>query len=528
MGKSKLLGIVILILGIACIGLYFVMGDKFGEMIVTFDSNGGSVVLSQKLKSGEKATEPEKPTKENSEFVEWQLNGTKYNFEDEVKSSITLVAKWNDIKEYEIKVTLNDKEYTAKVREGEKLTLENLNIPSQDGFRIVLSNENGEEFDLSSSINSDLSLNGSYIEIKKYTVTFNSNGGTKVENKIVEENNAVEEPSTTRDGYDLDGWYLGNVKYDFGTPVTSNISLKAKWKEKGKINVIFTVDDKVYQTTPVKENTKVTKPADPKKKGFKFVEWQLNGVAFDFNTKITSETNLVAKFDEVSSYKVKFDSDGGTVVKEQDVAVGKNATKPTDPTKENYKFVEWQLNGTKYDFSKEVTDNITLKAKWEEIAKNVTITFDTQGGSEIPKQTVKQGNKITKPADPTKSGYIFDGWVYDRKIFDFNTTVNEDMTLVARFREQKKFTVTFDTDGGTPIPDNQSINEGGKAIRPATNPTKDNAKFVEWQLNGQTYDFNNKVTGNITLKAKWEDVTPSPAAPSTTDETNAGDVTPVE
>ena len=521
MGKSKILGTIILLLGIVCIGLYFVMGDKFSNVVVSFDSNGGSAVSSQTLKNGEMAKEPEKPIKENSEFVEWQLSGVKYDFSREVTSNITLTAVWNDIKEFEIKVTLNETEYTAKVREGEKVTLEKLNIPAREGYRISLTNEAGEEFDLSSNITSDISLTGNYVEIKKYTVTFNANGGSKVENKVVEEKMTVEEPTSTRDGYELTGWYLNNQKYDFSTPVTANITLKAMWKEKGKINVIFNVDDKVYATIPIKENTKVTKPANPTKKGYRFVEWQLNGVPFDFNTKIMSETNLTASFEEVSAYKVQFDSDGGSDVKSQEVKVGEKVIKPSDPTKENYKFVEWQLNGKSYDFGKEVTDDIKLKAKWEIIAKNYTVEFDTDGGNSIPNQTVKEGDKVTKPTDPTKGGYIFDGWVYNNQTYDFNTPVKENIKITARYHAQANYTVTFDLDGGTsatPITP-QNIAEGNKAIRPATNPTKDNNKFVEWQLNGQTYDFNNKVTGNITLKAKWEEVTTTQQT-----ESNAGDV----
>ena len=522
MRKTNFLGIVILLLGIVCIGAYFVVGDKFGEVTVSFDSNGGSNVVSQVLKNGEKASEPEKPTKENSEFVEWQLNGVKYNFENTVTSNITLIAKWNAIKEYEIKVTLGDNEYTTKVREGEKLSLESLNIPIQEGYRIHLINEQGEEFDLSTEINSDILLNGNYVEIKKYTVTFNSNGGSKVNNVTVEENKTVDEPSVTRDGYTLDGWYLNNQKYDFSTSVSGNITLKANWIEKGKINVIFKVDDKEYKTISVKENSKVTKPANPTKKGYKFVEWQLNGNAFDFNTKITEEITLTAKFDEISSYKVKFDSNGGTAVKEQDVAVGKSAVKPTNPTRDGYNFIEWQLNDKTYNFNSEVTSDITLKAKWEANVKSYTVTFNSNGGNNIPNQTVKEGNKVTKPTDPIKDGYVFEGWVYNSKIYDFNTAVTGDITLNARFHEQAKYVVTFDTDGGSTISP-QSVNEGGKAIRPATNLTKDGFTFKAWQLNGTTYDFNNKVSGNIVLKAKWNEVTPSPAQNQSATETNTGD-----
>ncbi|HHU27588.1 TPA: InlB B-repeat-containing protein [bacterium] len=64
------------------------------------------------------------------------------------------------------------------------------------------------------------------------------------------------------------------------------------------------------------------------------------------------------------------------------------------------------------------------------------------------------------------------------------------------------FTVTFDTDGGDLV-DPQEVNKGEKATEPTT-PTKDGYYFVEWQLNGQKFDFNTPITEDITLKAIWD------------------------
>ena len=292
----KKLSFVLLALGLVCFGLYFVMGPNFESVKVTFNSNGGSSTPEQVLKNGEKAVKPTDPTKENSEFVEWQLAGQSYNFDSIVNKNITLDAVWNDIVLHDIKVTLEGNEYTSQVRDGNNIVLDNLNIPTKEGYKIVFYQENGDAFDINSSVTADLTLNAKYEEIKKYKVTFNSNGGSKVNTVTVLEGNTVEEESSTRDGYILEGWYLNDVKYDFNNPVNSNITLKAKWTEKGKVNVIFMTDGKVYKTIPVRESTKVTKPADPTKKGYKFVEWQLDGVKFDFNTKIEADVNLYPKF----------------------------------------------------------------------------------------------------------------------------------------------------------------------------------------------------------------------------------------
>ena len=74
-------------------------------------------------------------------------------------------------------------------------------------------------------------------EIKTYTVTFNSNGGSNVESQIVVENEKAFQPNNqTKEGYTFAGWYLGNTKYNFNNNVTSNITLTAKWTVKQSSN----------------------------------------------------------------------------------------------------------------------------------------------------------------------------------------------------------------------------------------------------------------------------------------------------
>ena len=453
MGKnSKLIGLVLFALGAICIALYFVYPTERNEFKVTFDSNGGSVVDSQTVQKGGKASKPTDPTKENSEFIEWQLNGSAYAFDNTVLSDITLTASWKEVIKHSVKVTLDGNELTADIIDGENITLEGLNIPAKEGYRVVFYNENNEEYDISTGVTTDLVLTASYVEIKTYTVKFDSQKGSKVDDVKVQENSQVTEPSVTRDGYTLDGWYLGNDKYDFTTPVTKDIKLTAKWVENGKINVIFMVDEKVYKTTPVKENTKVTKPANPTKKGYKFVEWQLNGTAFDFSTPITTETTLTAVFEESKTVTVTFNTDGGSKVEAKEIETGTKVTKPADPTKTGNKFLEWQLDGKKYDFNKTVEDNITLKAIWVEV---FTVKFVDDNGKEIVNsQVVVKGEKAKKPTDPTKEGYKFEEWLDgEHKTYDFNKEVTTDLTLTARFVKEIVLTPSY-TATPTPAPTN--------------------------------------------------------------------------
>ena len=66
--------------------------------------------------------------------------------------------------------------------------------------------------------------------------------------------------------------------------------------------------------------------------------------------------------------------------------------------------------------------------------KTFTVTFDSNGGSAVASQTVKEGEKAAKPANPTRDGYTFEGWFADEALntaYDFNTPVTSDITLYA-------------------------------------------------------------------------------------------------
>ncbi len=369
MGKgAKILGTLFLLLGIASIGLYFFMGDKFNNFKVVFNSNGGTPVSEQVIKKGEKATKPADPTKENSEFLGWNLDGNAYNFDTVVTKDMTLIAGWNDIVFRTVKVTIDGADYTATVRDGENVTMESLNIPAKEGYLIKIYNENNEEYNISNPVTADLNLTAQYIEIITRTVKFNSNGGSKVEDIKVNDGLTITEPTATKDGYILDGWYLGEQKFDFTTPITKDITLKARWNDGPKINVIFMVDGKVYKTVPTKENTAVSKPSNPTKKGYKFVEWQKDGVAFDFNTAINEDITLKAKWEiEKPKFTVKFNNDDNTEITTKTVEEGSKVSKPTNPTKDGYKFVDWLYNHEPFNFDTPITQNIVLTARYEKI-----------------------------------------------------------------------------------------------------------------------------------------------------------------
>ncbi|WP_062551594.1 InlB B-repeat-containing protein [Peptoniphilus phoceensis] len=196
----------------------------------------------------------------------------------------------------------------------------------------------------------------------------------------------------------------------------------------------------------------VTKPADPTKDGYTFDGWYTDeGLTkvFDFNTKLTSDTILYAKWKaktpETKVYTVIFEASGGDfdgkVEKDNDGKI----KEPTAPTKKGYKFLGWYDGSTKVTFPYEVTKDVTLKAKWEKVetpaVEKFTVTFNSKGGSSVATQTIEKGKTATKPTDPTKKGYTFVAWYTDDgkfvNRFNFSNPVTEDTILYAKWEEEK-------------------------------------------------------------------------------------------
>ncbi|MFR2928251.1 MAG: InlB B-repeat-containing protein [Oscillospiraceae bacterium] len=289
-------------------------------------------------------------------------------------------------------------------------------------------------------------------------------------------------------------------------------------KTQGRVLVteVYTVTFDSYGGTPVPPAQEVeygltaTKPADPTLKGYTFDGWYLDGEEepFDFGTTITSDITLTAKW-EINKYTVTFDSYGGSKVDPQVVEYGLYAQEPEEPTLKGFTFAYWYLDDENeaYDFENTpVTADITLTAKWE--INKYTVTFDSYGGSKVDPQVVEYGLYAQEPEEPTLKGFTFAYWYLDdeNEAYDFeNTPVTADITLTAKWNINK-YTVAFNTDGGTPVPPAQEVEYGLTTTEPAA-PEKTGYTFDGWYLGDEKYDFSAAVEQNITLTAKWH-VTP--------------------
>ena len=415
-----------------------------------------------------------------------------------------------------------------------------------------------DSYDFNEAVTGAVTLYAKWTEtVNKYDITFVSNGGTSVTAQSVAYGSKVSEPTAPTKAeddnytYEFAGWYVDsslNTAYDFDTVVENAFSLYAKWTaiakvapEPDKFMVTFNTNGGTsVAVQQIVEGGYVERPADPSKEAdqqytYTFAGWykdQACTQAFDFeNDTVTAAITLYAKWAEtVNEYSVTFVSNGGTNVNEQSIAYGAKASEPTAPTKAadaqyTYTFAGWYIDQActqAYNFNLQITESITLYAKWNESVNYYEISFISNGGSAVSGQSIPYGSVAAEPSTPAKTAdaqytYTFAGWYTNEGLtqaYDFDTPVTGAVTLYAKWTETvNKYEVSFNTNGGTEVA-SQSIAYGSKATEP-TEPTKEadaqyTYTFAGWytdQACTAAYDFNTEVTAAITLYAKWTETT---------------------
>ena len=194
--------------------------------------------------------------------------------------------------------------------------------------------------------------------------------------------------------------------------------------------VTYKDGDSEYAKQVLPSGTLATRPDAPAATpGYTFGGWnKADGTAWDYaSDKVTDNITLYAKW-AANTYTIIFDTAGGSEIAPITQDYGTVITAPEAPTREGYTFIGWD---------KEIpttmpTENMTVTAQWE--INQYTITFDTNGGSEIAPITQDYGTAITAPANPTREGYTFMGW--DQEIP--KTMPAENITLKARWKDIEK------------------------------------------------------------------------------------------
>ena len=321
-------------------------------------------------------------------------------------------------------IVKNGESFTAPSAEG---------LPRPDGIsedaQLYWTDENGNCYKPGDTVPADvsmLSITGDY-EVIYLPGTYGTGSAVtdmKPHNNILTLRGAL----FTRAGYTQVGWSTvdgGEKVYGFEDVYTKNeaLTLYPVWNT-NKYTITFDTNGG-SEIAPITQDygTQIAAPANPTRKGYTFKGWDK-----EIPETMPAENITVKAQWEINQYTITFDTNGGSEIAPITQDYGTEITAPDNPTRKGYTFKGWD---------KEIpetmpAENITVKAQWK--INQYTITFDTNGGSEIAPITQDYGTEITAPDNPTRKGYTFKGW--DKEIPE--TMPAENITITARWRDTEK------------------------------------------------------------------------------------------
>lgn len=272
----------------------------------------------------------------------------------------------------------------------------------------------------------------------KLEATFTADGTTFAQPQTINRGEKFTKPAEPpKENHTFAGWYNGDEKekFDFDADTTNApnvLNLVAKW-DINKYTVQFVSEHGSFEDQTIEHGKPIDtdKLTPPIVEGFTFDGWyadKAHETKFDFNTQITSDTKVYAKW-TAKDYEVSFITEHGDAPDSQNVKYNETANDPGKLTAEGYTFIGWYTDHTcttEFKFSTPITGDTKVYAKWEKnapvlpdtYALNVSGAFVYVGGVDVTASAGDTSLKLEKDAsvrlvaDPDRmpSGMVFDRW----------------------------------------------------------------------------------------------------------------------
>lgn len=338
-------------------------------------------------------------------------------------------------------------------------------------------------------------------------------------------------PNPSRNGYEFVGWYKTSNYVDdskinpsdkvpkVGAGNLDSYDIYAKWTAINYTIVFEEMGGSEVENITQGYETIVVKPEDPTKTGYTFTGWYTDENCteiYEFTTMPLNGIKLYAGW-EGAKYTVIFDPNNGKVnPTEKEVTFGETYGELPIPTKTGYNFVGWNdsKNGTiaEYFDTTEVTlpNNHTLYAVWE--AKTYTISFNSNGGSDVADIIVKFNTQYGTLPTPTKTGYEFAGWFTEMnggtEVKNNNKhVIDSGRTLYAHW-DLVEYNIEYVIQMDNVSVDNiMSYNVEDEDFE-LNNPSKYGAEFIGWTIGDDTTPSTSLIIDtsqakDLTITAHW-------------------------
>jgi uncharacterized repeat protein (TIGR02543 family) len=213
-----------------------------------------------------------------------------------------------------------------------------------------------------------------------------------------------------------------------------------------------------------------------------------------------------------AQYTLSFDSHGGSAVAAVTASEGAAVQRPADPTRTGYVFQGWfsaASGGTAYTWPHTLSATITMHAQW---LPALTLSFDSHGGSTVAAIDAAAGTAVSRPEDPGRTGYVFQGWFSAASggtLYTWPHTLSADLTMHAQWRADTdpplaQYTIAFDSHGGSAVATIDAA-EGTAVSRPE-DPGRTGYAFQGWfsaASGGTAYTWPHTLNADLTMHAQW-------------------------
>ncbi len=485
-----------------------------------YKEDGITVVKSEKVEYGSEIVEPAAPLKAKTQEFTYTFTGWDKEVPLSITEDIVFKATYTSTKN---KYTVTFVDYngtTLKTQEVEYgMSATAPSEPNRTGRTFIGWDKSFLE------VKDDIIVNAEYT-INKYTITFESNGGSTVESITQDYESTVEKPTNPyKEGYTFAGWYSNsNLEEDYAYTFTimplGGVKLYAKWSV-GTYSISYTLNGGVVdENTPNLESYSIETDTftlnNPTKVGYIFNGWSGTNLIGENNKVVeiakgnTGDRNYTAHW-IAKQFTITFNTDGGGT--KDDVKVTYDTSYDLgEVTRTGYDFKGWYDNEMLVSTSGsawKIASDMTLKASWE--AKTYQVSFITTGGN-------KKNPVDVKYKDPydlgiaTKEGYDFMGW-YDGSTLIPTTgsewKIADNINLTATW-EATKYQITYNLqDNETSVASNSNPTE--YTIENAVvlaNPIRNGYDFKGWTTLGLTtptkgLTIPKNSTGAKTFTAYW-------------------------
>ncbi len=333
---------------------------------------------------------------------------------------------------------------------------------------------------------------------------------------------------TPPEGMVFDGIKVDGVKYDIGDgiEINRNMTIFYQWAPE---QIPVSIDYGYGSTDPylvqVEYGETVAEPTEvPERPGFIFGGWvnAATNAPYDFSSPVYEELELVGVWvEEGTNITISFDMHGSGEMDDVTVEAGTVVAKPADPVHNDplrFVFGGWYLDEAyekEFDFTKPVTRNTMLHAKWND--RLYTLTFETNGGNAIESRKYRY-EEIPTEVIPVKENYTFLGWYDSAELtheYEY-TAIQADITIYAKWQKNNNV-ITIDLNGGkkngqptytVEVPEDSYALDKNEIMRGVVAPTGKELDYVT--VNGVKEQFGRWVNINSTntIKLFWKDSRP--------------------